>query len=379
MQRSSNKIGALACALAKAQSEIANPEKSLTATIASPFPREGQRTFRYAALSAGLDIVRKCLGQHEIATVQATAIDRDTGLIKLTTTLVHASGEWMSSDWPVCSASETIAPHRMGAALTYARRYALFTLVGIAGEDDLDAPEPSAQTTADQELGTEQSGHPKKSSRNILHRPPLLSAQESVQLRERLLTEIGALTKSDDLTAWARKSLPSKNQLLEYDARSIEAAYQRRWEGFDGCDSPNEEAASDDSRGMGGTIGDALLIPKGPPRRRSKAHLLFVGTHPCLVCQQLPADAHHLKFAQPKALGRKASDEFTVPLCRGHHRELHRHGNEKAWWTNLQIAPLEVAKRLWETSPIHDPSRPGREPPQDAAQGFATNSGASST
>ena len=95
MQRSSNKIGALAAALAKAQAEIANPEKSLTATIVSPFPREGQRTFRYASLSSGLDIVRKCLGQHEIATVQSTAIDRDSGLIRLTTTLVHASGEWM--------------------------------------------------------------------------------------------------------------------------------------------------------------------------------------------------------------------------------------------------------------------------------------------
>ena len=146
MQRSSNKIGALATALAKAQAEIANPEKSLTATIVSPFPREGQRTFRYASLSTGLDIVRKCLGQHEIATVQSTAIDRDTGLIRLTTTLVHASGEWVSSDWPVCPASETAAPHRMGAALTYARRYALFTLVGIAGEDDLDAPDLAVQS-----------------------------------------------------------------------------------------------------------------------------------------------------------------------------------------------------------------------------------------
>src|SRR6478736_8095271 len=145
MQRSSPKVGTLAAALAKAQSEIANPEKSLTATIASPFPREGKRTFRYASLSVGLDIVRKCLGQHEIATVQSTAIDREIGLIKLTTTLVHASGEWVSSDWPVCPATET-APHRMGAALTYARRYALFTLVGIAGEDDLDAPDLVLQT-----------------------------------------------------------------------------------------------------------------------------------------------------------------------------------------------------------------------------------------
>ena len=148
MQHSSDRIGALAAALAKAQAEIANPEKSLTATIVSPFPREGSRTFRYAPLSSGLDLVRKCLGQHEIATVQATAIDANSGLIRLTTTLVHASGEWVSSDWPVCPVSETAAPHRLGAALTYARRYALFTLVGIAGEDDLDAPDLSPAVSA---------------------------------------------------------------------------------------------------------------------------------------------------------------------------------------------------------------------------------------
>src|SRR6188768_520326 len=149
MQHSSQTISKIAAALAKAQAEIANPEKSLTATIESPFPREGQRTFRYASLSTGLDIVRKCLGRHEIATVQSTAIDRDGGLIRLTTTLVHASGEWVSSDWPVCSVTQTARPHQMGAALTYARRYALFTLVGIAGEDDLDAPDAVAGPPAE--------------------------------------------------------------------------------------------------------------------------------------------------------------------------------------------------------------------------------------
>src|SRR6187397_3123512 len=141
MQRSSETIGAIAAALAKAQAEIANPEKALTATIRSPFPREEDRTFRYASLSSGLDIVRKSLGRQEIATVQTTAIDTEAGLIRLTTVLAHSSGEWVSSDWPVCPVAETAAPHRMGAALTYARRYALFTLVGIAGEDDLDAPD----------------------------------------------------------------------------------------------------------------------------------------------------------------------------------------------------------------------------------------------
>src|SRR5438477_7636107 len=141
MQRSSETIGAIAAALAKAQIELINPEKSLTATIRSPLPHEGNRTFRYASLANGLELVRRSLGQHEIATVQTTSIDDAIGLIRLTTTLAHSSGEWVSSDWPVCPISETASPQRMGAALTYARRYALFTLVGIAGEDDLDAPD----------------------------------------------------------------------------------------------------------------------------------------------------------------------------------------------------------------------------------------------
>jgi len=108
MQRSSDSIGAIAAALAKAQIELTNPEKSLTATIASPFPREDARTFRYAPLSSGLEIVRKCLGKHEIAAVQTTSIDKDSGLIRLTTTLAHASGEWMSSEWPVSLSIEVV-------------------------------------------------------------------------------------------------------------------------------------------------------------------------------------------------------------------------------------------------------------------------------
>src|SRR5499427_9699647 len=146
MPRSSESVAALASALAKAQAELVNPEKSLTATIRSARPGEGERTFRYAPLSGGLDIVRTTLGQHEIATMQTTAIDPAAGMVNLTTMLAHASGEWISSDWPVCPVAEIATPQRMGLALTYARRYALFTLVGIAGEDDLDAPELAVQS-----------------------------------------------------------------------------------------------------------------------------------------------------------------------------------------------------------------------------------------
>src|SRR5215471_14073329 len=167
MQRSSESVGALAAALAKAQAELVNPEKSLTATIRSAAPGQGERTFRYAPLSSGLDIVRKTLGQHEIATVQTTAIDQASGLVNLTTVLAHASGEWISSDWPVCPIAEMASPQRMGAALTYARRYALFTLVGIAGEDDLDAPDMTAcAPAASRERNPTQDRFPSRESGN---------------------------------------------------------------------------------------------------------------------------------------------------------------------------------------------------------------------
>src|SRR3974377_707588 len=141
MHRSSETIGNISAALAKAQIELTNPEKSLVATIRSPFPREPDRTFRYAPLSSGLDIIRKSLGRHEIATIQATEIDREAGLLRLTTVLAHSSGEWIASEWPVCQITDIASAQRVGAALTYARRYALFALVGITGEDDLDAPD----------------------------------------------------------------------------------------------------------------------------------------------------------------------------------------------------------------------------------------------
>src|ERR1700682_1027041 len=225
MHRCSDTIGAIAAALAKAQGELTNPEKSLTAIIPSPFPREGDRTFRYASLASGLDIVRKSLGQHEIATLQTTAID--DGLIRLTTVLAHSSGEWISSVWPVCAASEVAAPQRMGAALTYARRYALFTLVGIAGEDDLDAPDiltepsPAIHTPGDQFRSGQTSRKP-----GSLHKPrqakPLLSSAPSPTLRDSLIAEINDLKDGDDLALWAHRRLPAKNTLTADEPRPVQ-------------------------------------------------------------------------------------------------------------------------------------------------------------
>lgn len=134
MQHTSESIANLVAALAKAQIELVNPEKSLVATIYPEGASHEGRSFNYASSASGLDIVRKTLGQHEIAVIQTTAVEQPAGVINLTTVLAHSSGEWIASDWPVCAVAETATPHRMGAALTYARRYALFTLVGIAGE-----------------------------------------------------------------------------------------------------------------------------------------------------------------------------------------------------------------------------------------------------
>jgi ERF superfamily len=344
MHRSSEKIGAIASALAKAQGELTNPEKSLIATIRSPFPRESDRIFRYASLASGLDIVRKSLGQHEIATVQTTAIDQASGQIRLTTLLAHASGEWISSDWPVCPISETAAPHRMGAALTYARRYALFALVGIAGEDDLDAPDTLIEPSPGKMTGRpSKSPVERKPNSTTLHRAPALDHEASKLLRDELLAEIRVLTDGEELALWAHRRLTAKNRLTAEDARIVETAYQIPVDASREFKPSTSEALA---KGGNHRVHDATPLRK-PIRQRNKAHLTFVASQPCLVCQRSPSDAHHLKFAQPRTLGRKVSDEFTVPLCRDHHLQLHHHGNEIAWWANVNITPMEIAQDLW--------------------------------
>jgi len=270
MHQSSETIGAIATALAKAQMELSNPEKTLTGTVPV---RGGERSFRYASLATGLDVVRKCLGQQEIAVIQTTAVDGDQ--IMLTTLLVHASGEWVSSLWPVCAAAEPSA-HIKGTALTYARRYALFTLVGIAGEDDVDAPDLPAA----------------------------------------------------GLTPEAQNSLPKHEQD----------------EG--GSNPPSQAQASRRPRQSEPASKEVTVIDK-PVRERDRDHLRFVAAQPCLVCGRTPSDPHHIKFAEQQAMGRKVSDRFTVPICRLHHRELHRCGNERAWWQKQGMDPLIIAASLW--------------------------------
>jgi hypothetical protein len=377
--RSSETIGTIAAALAKAQAQLVNPEKSLVGTIRSDQASGSERLFRYAPLSSGLEIVRKTLSQHEIATVQTTSIDESAGIVRLSTVLAHSSGEWIASDWPVCAISEMAVPHRMGAALTYARRYALFTLVGIAGEDDLDAPDLTAQTTPPSKAERPHRNQNGQPSRGQVHSPPQFSTgrlakavsnppgptlepHASAALRDQLIAELNDLNSAEDAANWAQRVLVAKDTLTTADAERVEQAFQARLasiviEASDGRPAAQESSALRAVRRKrqqrAAVIDKSALSLPASRRIRDRDHVRLVAKQPCLVCGRRPADAHHLRFAQSRALGRKVSDEFTVPLCRGHHREVHRCGDEAAWWRKAGIDPTLPARALWlESRPM---------------------------
>ena len=339
-----------------------------------------ERSFRYAPLSSGLEIVRKTLSQHEIATVQTTAIDPAAGIVSLTTVLAHSSGEWIASDWPVCGVEETATPHRMGAALTYARRYALFTLVGIAGEDDIDAPDLSAPTrtpasgpdgcgprknggfqTGQDQLSRRQFdgtiSHDRAAKATVSPSPLMLDAAASAALRDRLSDELKSIGSAEEAALWAQRVLGAKSTLIAADAKQIEEAFRERVVAYEAA---NEVGRRRKARSRKSTrannnpsIDKSLLVHPEPRRIRDREHVRFLTKQPCLICARTPSDPHHLRFAQHRALGRKVSDEFTVPLCRGHHREIHRCGDEGAWWAKSGIDPSAAARALWlKTHPL---------------------------
>lgn len=419
MHRSSESTAAIATALAKAQIELANPEKAMVGTIYTN-RSDSPQPFRYASLSAGLDIIRKTLGGQQIAIAQTTDIDQASAMVNLTTVLLHTSGEWISSHWPVCPLSETSAPRRMGAALTYARRYALFTLVGIAGEDDLDAPDlprgpadsamPSTNRVSDPAPtgGGPSRARPESSSAAPIRKN--LGMEESAAIRNQLIQQIENFPSGEEAKLGAIAILKAKNGLTAADAKLVEAAFsasiatlaeppepptavQSALSPIDATATPmvvkrgrgrprktypapailSEPTAQPDPedsepppkqagietpqatvQGLPAIgvakIDKSVLSISEVRRHRDKSHLRFVSLQPCLVCGRSPSDPHHLRFAQPRALGRKTSDEFVVPLCRTHHRQNHQVGDERAWWRAIAIDPLLTADRLWQVS-----------------------------
>src|SRR5215468_4133745 len=273
----------------------------------------------------------------------------------------------------------------MGAALTYARRYALFTLVGIAGEDDLDAPDlcdgPRPQTSsADGHLLVPRDSQPRVpprkpgsgQRRHSMHgeRPAPLEPEQSAALREKLLTELGTITSADLAAAWAREALTAKNSLTATDAKLVEDAFERRLLELLSSDaaapSTGESSVPQISEpqviaitestdaGQAKGIDKSILTVAAPRRYRNREHLRYVAQQACLVCGRKPSDPHHLRYLQPRALGRKASDEFAVPLCRSHHRAVHRASDEQAWWKAAGIDPVKIARQLWRQTRLDD-------------------------
>jgi len=337
MHRSSESVAAIATALAKAQTELSNPEKAMVGTVYNN-RSDSPQSFRYASLSSGLDIVRKTLGGQQIAIAQTTDIDRANGMVNLTTLLMHTSGEWISSDWPVCPLSETSAPRRMGAALTYARRYALFTMVGIAGEDDLDAPDlvtdpAKGHKAVDTDLAPNPSVAPLpvRSSQFGTGNPgiPLalkkLGVEESVATRAQLIREIETLPE-DDLQPRAIAILKAKNRLSADDAKLVEDAFAARM-ALQGALPVTDEPTSDPTPPQPPSASmDAVkpLRQRGRPRKvkaaAEQSAALPVPSKPPIDHNPAPASTHLQADATPAKIQKS---ELTISEPRRHRDKTH--------------------------------------------------------
>lgn len=225
--------------------------------------------------------------------------------------------------------------------------------------------------------------------------------EQSALERDRLLAELESLKSANEAADWAHRGLAAKNTLTAADAQLIEAGFRVKL-AVCGDQTPGErpDAPGEPPEAATGPMEaqivrpsphvktPAVANPKAPERGRvpmvaktvrlrDKDHRKFVSTQPCVVCGRLPADTHHLRFAQPRALGRKVSDEFTVPVCRVHHRELHRHGDEVAWWEGIRLDPLPIALRLWQHARLNGTaalSSEATDPKSAAANGTGRRS-----
>jgi hypothetical protein len=239
-----------------------------------------------------------------------------------------------------------------------------------------------------------------------------LATQLSAVLRDQLISEIAALAPAEGALDWVRARMEAKNNLAVDDARIVETAFRHRMETLDPqsysaapIDSETTTAAVRRAEDVGipaasssaqaaspaelgpekvqtATTSDAELevstnrAAARPRRYRDKEHLKFVAAQACVVCGREPSEAHHLRFAQPRALGRKVSDEFAVPLCRIHHREVHDHGDETAWWNGYNIKPMPIAFKLWQHTRGFVPVADGGNGSADKEKNRATAGGA---
>ena len=285
---------------------------------------------------------------------------------------MHASGEWVSSDWPVCPATETAAPHRMGAALTYARRYALFTLVGIAGEDDLDAPDLALQTV---DPGPQNGPPERKNGFNgamptlarsfqgarksaVGPKAPTLSGEASASLRDQLLAEMEGLARKDDFDAWTLRAWPKANSLTPADGDRVRQAFQVRLNRPQTTadervrsTEPDRAAASDEARSR---IDKSLLAIPVLRRLRDKTHLRFMAKQPCL---DLRAPALRCPSSAVRAIPRSQSQgqrRIHGPAVPGTPSRTAPHRQGTDWWAKAGLEPISLARKLWlETHPLH--------------------------
>jgi hypothetical protein len=227
--------------------------------------------------------------------------------------------------------------------------------------------------------------------------PVLLGATLSASLRELLLGEIAGIGSSELAARWAQDALPRKNSLTAADAKLVEDAFESRLSELPASEQPAPLSGQTSPLDAGPVVGTpvaqrvvpddgtalstakhgegnwvtpvdkSVLAIAASRRYRNREHLRSMVKMPCLVCGRKPSDPHHLRHAQPRALGSKASDEFTVPLCRTHHREVHRAGDERAWWRAAGIDPLKVAHKFWEETRFNEDRLKADPTPEDAA------------
>jgi hypothetical protein len=253
----------------------------------------------------------------------------------------------------------------------------------MSGEDDLDAPDLAAcGPAAGLDPRQDRFSPPSRGSGNGRLRVAtvtVLDTDHPAALRDKLLAEVANLTSAEAAVAWATRALPAKNSLIVADAKLLEHAFEQKLSGLSSPIvsetlagesptapevTPQEKPASSPASDEPSGIDKSVLAVAAPRRYRNREHLRYVAQQACLVCGRKPSDPHHLRHVQPRALGRKASDEFAVPLCRSHHRAVHRAADERAWWQAAGIDPLKVARKLWRHTRVNE----GRIGPDQTTQ-----------